>query len=228
MLVLDTRMKLLLLVLINFLVFGMKNFMLGSICFAAICILCFLMGTKRNVLKYIIIYGVIAILQYLSQYIPQPIHSIITIFTLFVRVMLPVVLFASTFIATTKVSELIAAMYMLHIPRSVTITFAMVLRFFPTFREEMNQIFAAMKLRGITIKRPVVFLEAVFIPIIMRSASIAEKLAASAVTRGIDNPNKRSSFVVLKMQIVDYVVLAIFLILTTILFYMKYQIYGRL
>ena len=72
------------------------------------------------------------------------------------------------------------------------------------------------------------FLEAVFIPIIMRSASIAEELAASAVTRGIDNPNKRSSFVVLKMQIVDYVVLAIFLILTTILFYMKYQIYGRL
>lgn len=227
MLAIDTRMKLFLLILINFLVFGMKNFILGSICFAAICVLCFLMGQKRNVLKYMIIYGVIAMLQYLSRYISQPIHSIITIFTLFVRVMLPVVLFASTFIATTKVSELIAAMYMLHIPRSVTITFAMVLRFFPTFGEEMDQIFAAMKLRGITIKRPLVFLEAVFIPIIMRSASIAEELAASAVTRGIDNTNKRSNFVILRMQITDYMVLAVFLILALMLFYMKYQIYGR-
>lgn len=227
MLVIDTRMKLLLLVLINFLVFGMKNFLLGSICFSAVCVLCFFMGQKRNVLKYIIIYGVIACLQYLSRYIPQPMHSIITIFTLFVRVLLPAVLFASTFIATTKVSELIAAMYTLHIPRSITITFAMVLRFFPTFGEEMDQIFAAMKLRGITIKRPVAFLEAVFIPIIMRSASIAEELAASAVTRGIDNPNKRSSFVILHMQRMDYIVFIVFLILTVVLFYMKYQIYGR-
>ena len=65
---------------------------------------------------------------------PQAIETILSIFTLFIRVMIPVVLFASTFIATTKVSELIAAMYSLKIPRSITITFAMVLRFFPYFQ----------------------------------------------------------------------------------------------
>ena len=81
-----------------------------------------------------------------------------------------VVLFASTFIATTKVSELIAAMYSLKIPRSITITFAMVLRFFPTFSEEIHNIYDAMKLRGIALSwknvftRPMLILEAITIP----------------------------------------------------------------
>lgn len=133
MLVIDTRIKLLLFILINFMVFGLKNFILGSVCFAFICVLSCLMGQKKIVLKYIIFYLVIAAIQQLCVYLPQAIETILSIFTLFIRVMIPVVLFASTFIATTKVSELIAAMYSLKIPRSITITFAMVLRFFPTY-----------------------------------------------------------------------------------------------
>ena len=138
MLVIDTRIKLLLFILINFMVFGLKDFILGSVCFFFICILSCLMGQKKIVLKYLVFYVVIAAIQQLCIYLPQAIETILSIFTLFIRVMIPVVLFASTFIATTKVSELIAAMYSLKIPRSITITFAMVLRFFPTFSEEIK------------------------------------------------------------------------------------------
>ena len=127
-LVIDTRIKLLLFILINFMVFGLKDFILGSVCFFFICILSCLMGQKKIVLKYLIFYVVIAAIQQLCAFLPQAIETILSIFTLFIRVMIPVVLFASTFIATTKVSELIAAMYSLKIPRSITITFAMVLR----------------------------------------------------------------------------------------------------
>ena len=154
--------------------------------------------------------------------------------TLFIRVMIPVVLFASTFIATTKVSELIAAMYSLKIPRSITITFAMVLRFFPTFSEEIHNIYDAMKLRGIALSwknvftRPVLILEAIAIPIVMRSASIAEELSASAVTRGIDNPAQRTSFIQLKVHAKDWMVLCFFLVAFVVLFFCKYQIYGRI
>ena len=129
-------------------VFGLKDFILGSVCFLFICVLSCLMGQKKIVWKYIIFYVVIAAIQQLCVYLPQAIKTILSIFTLFIRVMIPVVLFASTFIATTKVSELIAAMYSLKIPRSITITFAMVLRFFPTFSEEIHNIYDAMKLRG--------------------------------------------------------------------------------
>lgn len=109
MLVIDTRIKLLLFILINFMVFGLKDFILGSVCFFFICILSCLMGQKKIVLKYLVFYVVIAAIQQLCIYLPQAIETILSIFTLFIRVMIPVVLFASTFIATTKVSELIAA-----------------------------------------------------------------------------------------------------------------------
>ena len=230
MLVIDTRIKLLLFILINFMVFGLKDFILGSVCFFFICILSCLMGQKKIVLKYLIFYVVIAAIQQLCDFLPQAIETILSIFTLFIRVMIPVVLF----IATTKVSELIAAMYSLKIPRSITITFAMVLRFFPTFSEEIHNIYDAMKLRGIALSwknvftRPMLILEAITIPIVMRSASIAEELSASAVTRGIDNPAQRTSFIQLKVHAKDWMVLCFFLVAFVVLFFCKYQIYGRI
>lgn len=234
MLTIDTRIKLLLFILINFMVFGLKDFILGTICFAMICILSCLMGQKKIVIKYLFFYVIIAILEELCMYLPRTLETIFSIFTLFIRVMIPVILFASTFIATTKVSELIAAMYSLKLPRSVTITFAMVVRFFPTFTEEMHNIYDAMKLRGITLSvknvftRPFLLLEAIVVPIVMRSTSIAEELSASAVTRGIDNPGQRTSFVQLKIIPRDIFVLGIFIIAFSVLFYIKYQIYGRI
>ena len=65
MLVIDTRIKLLLFILINFMVFGLKDFILGSVCFFFICILSCLMGQKKIVLKYLIFYVVIAAIQQL-------------------------------------------------------------------------------------------------------------------------------------------------------------------
>ena len=52
MLAIDTRIKLLLFILINFMVFGLKDFVLGSVCFFFICVLSCLMGQKKIVLRY--------------------------------------------------------------------------------------------------------------------------------------------------------------------------------
>ncbi len=215
-------------------VFGLKDFLLGSIVFLFVCVLSFFMGQRKLVWKYVIFYLAVAAVQQLAVYTPGAVHTILSILTLFIRVMIPVVLFASTFIATTKVSELIAAMYSIRIPKSITITFAMTLRFFPTFGEEVHNIYNAMKLRGITVSfrnlftRPVLLFEAMVIPVIMRSVSIAEELAASAVTRGIDNPAKRTLFVVLKIKKSDLLILAVFVVLSAVLFFVKYQRYGRI
>ena len=199
MLVIDTRIKLLLFILINFMVFGLKDFILGSVCFFFICILSCLMGQKKIVLKYLIFYVVIAAIQQLCDFLPQTIETILSIFTLFIRVMIPVVL-----------------------------------RFFPTFSEEIHNIYDAMRLRGIALSwknvftRPMLILEAIAIPIVMRSASIAEELSASAVTRGIDNPAQRTSFIQLKVHAKDWMVLCFFLVAFVVLFFCKYQIYGRI
>ena len=76
MLVIDTRIKLLLFILINFMVFGLKDFILGSVCFFFICILSCLMGQKKIVLKYLVFYVVIAAIQQLCIYLPQAIETV--------------------------------------------------------------------------------------------------------------------------------------------------------
>ena len=98
----------------------------------------------------------------------------------------------------------------------------------------LGRIYDAMKLRGIALSwknvftRPLLLLEAMVVPIVMRSASIADELSASAVTRGIDNPDQRTSFVQLKVTPKDIIVLVSFVIAFVALFYAKYQIYGRI
>ena len=76
--------------------------------------------------------------------------------------------------------------------------------------------------------RPLLLLEAMVVPSVMRSATIADELSASAVTRGIDNPDQRTSFVQLKVTPKDIIVLVSFVIAFVALFYAKYQIYGRI
>lgn len=232
--VMDTRIKLIVFLIINFYVFGLKTVLLGSMMFLCVAVISLLMGQIRITGKYVLTYIILVAVSVGAMYLPAGFMSFVSILALFMRVMLPVLLFANVFIETTTVGELVAAMYALHLPKSIVITFTMTLRFFPTFKEEIGRIYDAMKLRGLElsvkniIKRPVVIMEAAVVPIIMRSLSIAEELSASAVTRGIDNPNKRTSFIELRLKKEDIIILLFVFIYGAMLFVLKYHLYGRI
>jgi energy-coupling factor transport system permease protein len=91
----------------------------------------------------------------------------------------------------------------------VVITFAVALRFIPTAREEFHHIGEAMKLRGkgITVRnmltKPLATIENTLIPMMLRSATVAEELSAAAVTRGIDSSHRRTSFFLLRFGVFD-------------------------
>lgn len=232
--VMDTRIKLIIFLIINFYVFGLKTVLLGSMMFLCVAVISLLMGQIRITGKYVLTYIILVAVSVGATYLPAGFMSFVSILALFMRVMLPVLLFANVFIETTTVGELVAAMYALHLPKSIVITFTMTLRFFPTFKEEIGRIYDAMKLRGLELsaknifKRPVVIMEAAVVPIIMRSLSIAEELSASAVTRGIDNPNKRTSFIELRLKKEDIIILLFVFIYGAMLFVLKYHLYGRI
>lgn len=232
--VMDTRIKLIIFLIINFYVFGLKTVLLGSMMFLCVALISLLMGQVRITGKYVLTYIILVAVSVGAMYLPAGFMSFVSILALFMRVMLPVLLFANVFIETTTVGELVAAMYALHLPKSIVITFTMTLRFFPTFKEEIGRIYDAMKLRGLELsaknifKRPAVIMEAAVVPIIMRSLSIAEELSASAVTRGIDNPNKRTSFIELRLKKEDIIILLFVFIYGAMLFVLKYHLYGRI
>ncbi|MBO4686985.1 MAG: energy-coupling factor transporter transmembrane protein EcfT, partial [Clostridiales bacterium] len=61
---------------------------------------------------------------------------------------LPAFITAWYVVRTTKIDEFVSAMQKMHIPDGITISLAVVMRFFPTIKEEYASIRDAMKMRG--------------------------------------------------------------------------------
>lgn len=203
---LDPRTKLLILVLINVIVFVTPDLKTEWLCMSVIAAILVYMGAYRQAMRGVFTYvGMMAAL-WLCAHFPGILSGIVSMMVLCFRKVVPTVMFASGLIATTKVSELICALQKLHVPKSIMIPFAVTLRFFPTAKEEFACIKDAMRLRGIGLNarnlltRPLTVMECVLIPMMLRSASIAEELSAAAVTRGIDCDHARSSLCELSLK----------------------------
>lgn len=224
----DVRYKLLLLILISIASFLVKDLLYGSILFAVVCIITLSMGQRFSMLKYILIYIMLVIFELLAPYIPKILQSTLLMLTLCLRMFMPMILYARTFITTTSVSEIITAMYSMKIPPPLTITLAVTMRFFPSAKEELNFINDAMKLRGFNLSlknlftQPGLIFEGMMTPMMMRASTIAEELSAASITRGIDNPNPRTSFNKLKITIKDTVLTISFLLMISSVIAIKY------
>ncbi len=97
-------------------------------------------------------------------------------------------------ILTTTVSEFMAAMDSLHIPKKLTVPISIMFRFFPTIREEYAAIRDAMRLREVgSWRNPIEMLEYRLVPLLMGLVSIGNDLSASALTRGFHAPTRRTN-----------------------------------
>lgn len=124
---------------------------------------------------------------------------------------------------STKVSEFIAAMEKLKLPRTVIIPISVIFRFFQTIAEEYQHISHAMKLRGITFTRHFTkLIEYRVIPLIISVVQIGNDLSFTAMTRGIDAPNQRTNVCVVKLGWLDKLLMLIMLILWVIYFKEKF------
>ncbi len=200
------RYKLLLFALVSVVAFSAKDIVYGSITFFLVAAMVFSMGQMRLAVKYAAVYALVLGIIHLASYLPPVLAGVLLMLTLCVRMFMPILLFAQAFSATTTISEIVTALYKMRVPRSLIITFAAAMRFFPTVKEEVGYIHDALRLRGLNLTarnlltRPGLLFEGYMTPLIMRSATVSEELSAASVTRGLDNPAPRSSFYVLRVS----------------------------
>ena len=73
----------------------------------------------------------------------------------------------------------------------------------------------SLKMRNIHVKlsEPLKFLEYWIVPVLMRINLISEEMTATAMTKGVESPNKRTSFYNTKMKKVDFIFLGIVLLI---------------
>lgn len=113
-------------------------------------------------------------------------------------------------VGTTTVSEFIAAMEKLHVPKVFTVPISVMFRFFPTIREEYCSIKDAMRLRNVgNLRKPIQMLEYRLVPLLMALTVIGNDLSISALTRGLDAPNKRNNMCVIGFHLQDYIAIVI-------------------
>ena len=144
-------------------------------------------------------------------------------FTMFLSQLLPrfILLGISISVATTNdgASKLISALRKMKVPEKIIMVASVILRFFPVLTNDFKLMKQAIKTRSILtsskdkLKNIPFLLEIMIVPLSFRVIKIAEVLAASAQTRGIDLKNKRNSFINVRFEIIDYLMIICFMLL---------------
>jgi energy-coupling factor transport system permease protein len=136
----------------------------------------------------------------------------------------PAVITAWYVVRTTRIDEFVSAMQKIHVPDGITISLAVVMRFFPTIKEEYSSIRDAMKMRGIMLGggNALGMVEYRMIPLLFSCVNIGDELSAAAITRGLGGKEKRSSVEVLHLRVQDYLLSLAFLSALVFFIFFKY------
>ena len=163
----------------------------------------FLKGFLMLVLGYLLLWSM--------PYLPGPI-GFLALFCggILTRFVVTVVM-GTYLIETTSVSEFIAAMERLHMPQTITIPMSVMFRLFPTIASEWTSIRRAMQMRGIHLggAKAGQVLEYQLVPMITSSVRIGEELSASALTRGLGAPVRRTNICRIGFRLQDLILMAV-------------------
>lgn len=213
--------KLLVIFLLGFAVFHKVNlyFEWGIILF--ISFLFYKNGIKNAALKNILFFSIFSLV------IPSldVIRNMNVIFMIFFMLFAVCRMFylpfsaGSFFIKTSDVGSIISSMDKIKLPQTVSIPVAVIFRFFPSFIEESHNIKLAMRVRGITFRNPVSYIEHAMVPLLVISSNISDDIAKAAETKCIENPVKKIRYISVKIKIIDfaYVLSILFMIIGGIL-----------
>ena len=215
-LVLDPRTKLLLLVTVTTLMFSTSNQGWMNLVKPLLSLAPFaLLGSARQwktAGKYLVLYAVcfaaerlaLGVLHGLPSFLLLAVASIMTRFA-------PGIMVAAYLVATTSVSEFVAAMERMYVSESIIIPLSVIFRFVPTIGEEAQSIHDAMRMRGIRLGRcgPVKMIEYRVVPLMISVVKIGDELSAAALTRGLGAPVRRTNICKIGFHWQDIVVFAL-------------------
>lgn len=218
MISIDPRTKILLLVMTAVFSVLVPNGLFTCIWIVLITLLGVMLGRIGKTLRAAIIFAALWLTAlYLLPLLGGTLHTSLLVWLGLVFKCYPCCMLAGVIAETTKISEFMAAMAKWKVPRAIVIPIAIMFRYFPTVKEDWGHIKDSMALRGISIspvcfvRNPGVVIDAIYLPLLVTASKAADELTASAITRGIENPNNRTSRLDIRMRLPDLLVLLVFL-----------------
>ncbi len=179
-----------------------------------------------SALKFLLAYASALVLTFyfLSEQSEGLIASLLIGYCGIVVQFMPAIITAWYVVRTTKIGEFMSCMQKMHVPDGIAVSLAVVMRFFPTIKEEYSSINDAMRMRGVMLGGGNVLrmFEFRMIPLLFSCVNIGEELSAAAITRGLGGEVKRSSVIELKLGVADYLIMTFLAAATVIFVVFKY------
>ena len=198
-LLLDPRTKLFMLITVTSLMLSSSNSGVMNIVKPVLSIIPFVLLLSeqkwKTAAKYLVLYIACFALKRVALYMLSGIASFLLLAVCSVMTRFaPGFMMGAFLIATTSVSDFIAAMKRMHITEKIVIPLSVIFRFFTTIGEENAAIRDAMRMRGIRFggKHPGRIIEYRLIPLMISVVKIDDELSAAALTGGLGAPVKRS------------------------------------
>lgn len=184
-----------------------------------------LSGYGKYTVKITLIIAVISIMRFASN--KNGFGIMLPDMFLFIVLRSLVIVLSVIPIMKTPPGELMAVMKKMKVHRNIALPLIFMMRFFPVVRSEFSEIIDSLKLRGlISLKKPFVTMEYLFVPMMFSSSKVAEELAAAAEVRGISSNGKHTSRREIKFRKLDFIVTIIDILITVGLYLMEGAVIG--
>ena len=213
---LDPRTKLLMLITVTSLMLSTGNGGVMNIVKPVLSILPFVLllteGRWKTALKYLGLYAACFALERVALHCLSglPAFLLLAVCSIMTR-FAPGIMMGAFLIASTSVSDFIAAMKRMHVSEKIIIPLSVIFRFFPTIGEENAAISDAMRMRGIRFggRHPGKMLEYRLIPLMISIVKIGDELSAAALTRGLGAPVRRTDICKIGFHVQDVLMAAV-------------------
>lgn len=225
---LDPRTKLILMILtlvfITFVSSGWYEVVwIGLILFTGI-----LLGRVWKTIRSSIIFSALWLFAiFILPMLKGTLHTSLLVWLALIFKCYPCFMLGAVVIGTTHISEFMAAMSRMKIPKAVILPMAIMFRYFPVIGEDWRYIKDAMHLRGISptpvgfVRNPSMVIDALYVPMLMASSKAADELSVAAITRGIENPKQRTSRISLKIGAMDIIFTALYIAVLVVGIYLS-------
>ena len=130
---------------------------------------------------------------------------------------LMIIIVSSVILTTTTSREIIQALIQMGLPYEIAFMVSISIRFLPLFKDEMRDMVVALQLRGIDLKKiklkeKLLTYKYLLLPITANSILRARELATAMEMKAFRAHPKRTSYKILKMNKIDYLIITISLI----------------
>lgn len=212
---LDPRTSISLLLLVNIYFFKSRTVVSELVLMTYLLSILTLCGYFKSGIKIYLVFILFLIVDYfVFPYSPKWIVTTFIVPVSYARKIFPCIMAGTLVYKTVTVRGIAGVFRKFKFPENFILAFMITYRYFPTLKHDINCVRESMKIREISIINN---MDMFIVPIINSAIDMSEELSKAAVTRGVENPCRKSTIIDFRFTVLDVLVIAMIFVIMVVL-----------